>query len=351
MESGRGRGSDRIGSEVKKAKYALIGLLLAGCARTPEKSKEPVDSVRAELKRRSLSAEELGVTLVEGPGGKSVRWREKLSPRAPVTVPMLPPQNDVSSQPRVSARLNGQEIVMSLDTGAAFTAVGVQDALKSNLKIADPKEFKNTFQGLGGTEESYYGLADSLEIGELKFQNVFSVVRLDHEVSEREKLDNILGLASLSKLNWFTINYPAHTITFCGDEPLPPVKNPVTIIPFDFVAMQMRTDIVIDNVYQVATIIDTGSDAPLMLPWRFVKEIGMLKRARAGKAGKYAGVGGVVETRTFNVEDIKLGNHHFKNVEVVAGPDDFPPTLGSDFLEEYLMTVEITRNRVYLANP
>ena len=348
FKSGTGCAGARNTNEVKTIKCVLLGLL-AGCASGPENERLARDPVHAELERRSLSAKELGVEVVNGPGGKSVRWRERLAPRNPVTVPMLPAASQLSSQPHTKALLNGREITLSLDTGAAFTAFGVEDALAANLKIADPKEFKNTFVGLAGAEENYYGLADTLEIGELIFRNVFCVVRPDHGAKESSRLSNILGLASLAKLNWFTLDYHGRTVTFCADQPLPTMEDAVATIPFDFVAMQMRTDIVVNGIYQVATIIDTGHDATIMIPGRLVREIGLMERARKGKPGKYAGVGGVVETRSFQVEEITLGKHQFRNVEVVSGPDDFPPTIGSDFLNEYRVTVDVTKNRVYLA--
>jgi predicted aspartyl protease len=333
---------------VKTIKSLVFALAVGGCVSQPEREPEERNALHAELNRRSMTAKELGVEIVESTGGKAVRWRERLSPRQPVTVPLLPPESRFSSQPCTRGKLNGREITVSLDTGASFTAVGAEDALAANLKIANPKEFKNTFQGLAGAEENYYGLADTLELGELKFQNVFCVVRPEHGVSGTNRLNNILGLASLAKLNWFTIDYPSRTVTFCADQPLPLIENPVATINFDFVAMQMRTDMILNGV-QVATIIDTGSDAPIMLPGRLVKEMGLSGRAEKGKPGRYMGIGGIVETRSFVIEEIRLGKHQFTNIEVVSGPDNFPPTIGSDFLNEYRVTVDVLKSRVYLS--
>ena len=97
----------------------------------------------------------MGIERVGQPGTKTIRWKEIISPKAPVVAPMLPAQGP-SIQPRVALQINGSPpLPVSIDSGASLNLFDAELALQHGVKVADPKSFGNVFQGLGGEEFSY----------------------------------------------------------------------------------------------------------------------------------------------------------------------------------------------------
>lgn len=320
----------------------LAGLFWNGCSSSPRKGALPRGI-------KTYSAEELGVSLVPTANGQAVRWRETVSGTGPVRTPMIPGPSQHSRQPYVTARVNGSlDCPFSIDTGAAFTLLNQKTALEAGVKFANPRQFKNTFVGIGGSEENFYGLIDELRFGELVFRNVFCVIRPAPKPGE-PLLDNVLGMASIAKLSWLDLDFPQRVVTFGarGAAQLP-AKSPIATVPFQISAMQLHTEFVINGEYQFLGMIDTGNDAELMLPGPLLKQVGLDKEAQKGKPVKFAGTGGVIETTSFELDKLQLAGANFRKVEATVVPSYFPPSIGSGFLDQFEVVVEIQKRRLHL---
>lgn len=311
----------------------------------------------ARLKARFRSPESLGIQVSNTANQTSVRWQERLSPSEPVTVPLLPPDTPDSVQPVVEARLNdGDSLPLVLDTGAPVNLMHLRVALDNSVPIADPRRLGTVFQGFGGFEPAYYGMIDRLEIGEMRFRHAFTAIRT--RTHQRKLLGlipiyrwegNLVGLSSLVKLNYLTIDYPSRSATFSTRQSFPePERPPVARLPFKLVSMQIRVDLRLGATNQFSAVLDTGNDASLMLPTNLVRKLGYQHLAAHGKPGKYLGLGGELATRTFTIPRIRLGGMTLTQVDAVTAPETYPVSVGSGLLKDYRVTIDFRRKVIWL---
>jgi predicted aspartyl protease len=300
------------------------------------------------LRGRTYSAQELGIEQVAAAGGQTIRWKERLSPKEPVAVPLLPAESAESNQPRVSASINGgQPVPLTIDTGAALNVLGGATAVRDHVKVADPASFGNTFTGLGGKEFSYYGMMDQLAMGGFTVKNVFTVIRPGRPGGS-ETASDLLGATTLAKLAFLTIDYPKREAVFSTDTPFVSPAKAAASVPYVFQSLQIVVEVGIRGQYAVNVLLDTGNDAALMLTEDLITELGLTEAAAGGAKGRYGGIGGVIETRTFTLNEISLNGQTFAQIPVVVVPNYFPPTLGSGFLKQFRTTIDFRAQKIWL---
>jgi hypothetical protein len=327
-----------------------VMVALSGC--TTVDNQQVANSIHASnivagLEGRSFSADELGIQMVGQPGKQTIRWKETITPREPTVVPLLAADR-ASVQPRVAVSVNGGlPMPVSIDSGAALNLFNAELAATHGLKVADPKNFGNVFEGLGGQEYAYYGMIDQLVAGNLTIRNVFTALRIPSP-GLPEQVDNVLGMTTLAKFSYVTIDFPRREALFALEGKYAPERFIRAECPFILHSLQLILEVQINGTHAVNVLLDTGNDAALLLPESILEKLELTGQAKNGKKGKLLGLGGVVETRTFRIESLSLGSHHFSSVEVTAVPNAFPPALGSGFLRQFRTTLDFERGRLWL---
>lgn len=328
---------------------ALFSLLL-GCATIGTQDVPQAagtSPVLERLERQSFSAKELGIQMAGQPGSQTIRWKEVISPRTPVELPLLqaaPP----SVQPRIALSLNGSApIPVSVDSGAGLNLLNAGTALSHGVKVADPKEFGNVFEGLGGKEYSYYGMVDNASAGELTIRNLFTVLRVESS-GAAEEVDDLLGLTTLAKFSYITIDFPRRRAVFAMDGSYEPGPALAAEVPFLMQSLQLVIEVQINERYAVNVLLDTGNDTSLMLTEELVEALELTNAAKAARKSRLLGIGGVLETRSFTVNSIGLGGKKFAAVEATVVPNSFPPCLGSGFLKQFRTTLDFKARKLWL---
>lgn len=345
-----------------KANSILFAVILAawiGCATRPA-AQRPAGSrqsapftagqlapVLAELEARSYSAAELGIQVEGEPGRQTIRWREIIDPKTPVVLPLLPPDK-LSIQPRVEASINGSPAVpISIDSGAGLNLVDATLGLRHGIKVADLKTFSNVFEGLGGSETAYYGMIDRLRAGPLSIQNLFTILRLPTP-GAAEQVNNVLGFTTLAKFSYLTIDFPARQAIFALEGDYVPARTVIAVAPLILHSLQLILEVQINGTHSVNVLLDTGNDASLMLTEDMVRAMDLSEAARAGKKGRFLGIGGEVETHSFALGSLRLGGIDFGATEATEVPNSFLPTLGSGFLQKFRATLDFKARKLWL---
>jgi predicted aspartyl protease len=333
----------------------LCTLLFCGCVSSRQTSLTPDQEAR--LLEDAMSPEAAGITVTARKSGTLVRWREMVRPEMPVTMPLLSTGSSHSRQPVVAVRLNaGRPVHVVVDTGAPINLLDAQTALDNGLDLVEPDRMRNSFQGLGGAEQTYFGMVRQMTAGsELAFRNVLTAIRAQRY--ERRlgflKLSswngNALGMSTLGNFAHLTLDYPARTATFSYREYFEEPASAVCRIPFTYENQQIRVPLRLGN-REVAALMDTGNDAALMLSSNLVEELGWQALAARGRKETYVGLGGERTLRRFSVPELRLGEATFKKVAAVCGPPEFGVVLGSGFLYRYRVTVDFRRKTLWLEN-
>lgn len=314
---------------------------------------------RQALLKTVYQPEAVGVQMSELQGHQTVRWREMAHPQTAVTVPLLPTGSSHSVQPLVAVRINtGPPVQMVLDTGAPVSVVDAGTALANRLMVIDPERMRNFYRGLGGDEETFFGMARQMTMGpELAFRNVLMAIR---SAKYERKLGgmltlatwegNAIGLATLANFAFLTLDYPAKQATFSAGDFFPGPANPGTAIniPFKLEGSQVRIGLNLGGATNHPAMLDTGNDASIMISSNLVRELGWESLADHGKDELYVGLGGDMLLHSFRLPRVQLGTLTLTNVAAVRGPEAFGLVVGSHFLHQYRTTLDFRRKTLWL---
>lgn len=299
------------------------------------------------LEARSQSAEELGIEVEGEPGSQTIRWKESIQPSGPVMLPLLPAER-LSVQPRVKASINGSPpMAFSIDSGAGLNLIDAATGLCHGIKVVDLRSFNNVFEGLGGRENAYYAMIDRITSGDLSIRNMFTVLRLPDRASQ-DQIGNVLGLTTLAKFSYVTVDFPARQAIFALEGEYAPQRTVIAEAPILFQALQLIVEVQINRTHAVNVLLDTGNDASLMLTESMIRALGLTEAAKAGRKGRFLGIGGEIETRSFALESLGIAGVDLGAAEATAAPDSFLPALGSGFFHHYRTTIDFKARKLWL---
>jgi predicted aspartyl protease/Tfp pilus assembly protein PilF len=108
------------------------------------------------------------------------------------------PFEAVDLRPIVKVRINGgKELRFVLDTGSGMSVISEETARKIGIKAVARGGLARAVGG-GGRFEIVYGYVNSIEVGEVRVENVPVYIR--HFYDERNPVDGYLGIAALTRL-------------------------------------------------------------------------------------------------------------------------------------------------------
>lgn len=121
------------------------------------------------------------------------------------------PFESIDSRPILQIRVNGQKDLLRfvLDTGSGMSVVSEQTAHRLGLRPVARGGLARAVGG-GGKFEIVYGFLSSLEIGEVKVENVPVYIR--HFFDDKSSIDGYLGLSMISKFI-AAVDYGGRTFT------------------------------------------------------------------------------------------------------------------------------------------
>lgn len=279
------------------------------------------------------------------------------------------------SRPILNVRVNGQRepLRFVLDTGSGMSVVSEETARKLNLRPIARGGLARAVGG-GGKFEIVYGFLSSLEIGDVKVENVPVYIRRFYD--EKTPVDGYLGLAMISKFvtavdygeRTFTLMRQRQSttldaletpsITFAQDPAQPPPSSKAVEIPLrttssGFLSGEVRLE---GLEKPLNFIIDTGASISVISE----------KLAALEELASYAtpyrmrvfGAAGVAEdVKTFRLPSLGLGTFVRQNIN--AAVLDLEPVnetagflqdgiLGGNFLKYFRVSFDFRRGVIRL---
>ncbi len=98
------------------------------------------------------------------------------------------------------AEVNGEELMVLIDTGATFVSLNYEDALKIGFDPID-QDFTILMQTANGIKKSAPVMLDRVEIGNIEVRNVQAIISPPGTSSS-----NLLGMSFINQLERFELN-------------------------------------------------------------------------------------------------------------------------------------------------
>lgn len=257
------------------------------------------------------------------------------------------PLEIVDNRPFVKVEIKGKTLYFIVDTGA-INAIEAERAAELGLKE------ENRFQtgGVGNERvEAWTTTIETYKVGDREFPAAqFTAIPLKNikEGLKLPYLDGILGYGFFRNFA-LQIDYPNKTVRFLNDYE---GRNGV---PFTMQGSSIpRVKTQIDNI-PTEFIIDTGDRSELTLSKNVFDQLAGQYPLSEEKITGY-GIGGPVYAKTFNLNNLQVGETGFKNVLTriptnksgAFARNDFLGSIGSGLLKKYKLTVNYRTNILYL---
>lgn len=237
----------------------------------------------------------------------------------------------------VDVEINGEKKRFLFDTGADFTLVQQDSIVGRTAKYAGASKRKM---------ELGRAWIDSLNIGEITFENTYALV--GDMVGLKEQIPNfggIIGQSIINKANWL-IDYPNRQIQVSNQNLVDASFTEIRIIrenggnPYTYLEM--------DGV-QYKVVIDLGSSSTINLPndSKFGKAVMRSVDLSEHSRDRYT-LGGLqqITEQVGIIPKIKLGAFEFENVEVNINVSS-QPRIGIRLFEGFLIYIDNSNGGTY----
>lgn len=158
------------------------------------------------------------------------------------------PFQSSDSRPILTVRVNGQKepLRFVLDTGSGMSVISLETAQRLGIRPVARGGLARAVGG-GGKFEIVYGFLESLELGDVKVENVPVYIR--HFYDDKTKVDGYLGLSMISKFVT-AVDYGQRSFTLVRQrqsgsldlvQPTPPADPPADAVGSKAVEIPLRT--------------------------------------------------------------------------------------------------------------
>jgi predicted aspartyl protease len=273
------------------------------------------------------------------------------SPPPPAGLPVTLPVRLFQRLILVEAKLNGQEYVMMLDTGAAITVVDTPVA--EALRLA-PGESINVLGASGQGAATVTRLA-SLQIGRVTLKDL-PVAVLDLGLIRLIGGSRFGGILGFNVLNRFrlTVDYHAQQITL---EPSGGKLPPGQAITVSFMGATPMLEMEVEDIGKVPMLLDTGA-AMTIVPVEAAQQWQPWRSASLGLTVGVGGAGGT--TRAARARTVRLAGETLSSVTLMfssPAPQGAPVQilseagfglLGNNILRHFRLTIDYPMHTVVL---
>jgi predicted aspartyl protease len=320
-------------------------LLFASCAvRTSEIS----TSLERQLKKRSISSEQFGITFT--PTGQRMQLFTAHLDREPVSVPMV---RGLVGLPAVDVTLNdAKPLRMILDTGAQMSVVEAKRADHGKAQVFASEKRPFRVVGVGGEELAWLARFDKVSIGSLRLRQFIAVLRRSKTSVRFAGVPlaglevNLLGSPTFSGFNHVTLDYPAKAVVFSatGDFQPRPTARRVPMVVRDglfYIPLQIGK-------HSVAAMVDTGAKDEIFLNRQLVNKWGMGSLAEKGSNYRAAGIGGETSGKAFRLALAFVGDEPVRDVTIDTADGLWTARIGTDLLSRWRVTFDFKRGAMWL---
>ena len=157
---------------------ALVSLA-SGCASLGPSRVGLSRNELGSLHRRAVAPADLDVSVASSAtGGLLFRGTYGMDNKADVAIPLIRHLKSGSRNPVVSVVINGQQLTASIDTGASFSIVTLEAALRAGVTPLGPDLIELTTVTFGGTQRPVLGISEHIELGPLSIAKIpFGILR------------------------------------------------------------------------------------------------------------------------------------------------------------------------------
>ncbi len=275
----------------------------------------------------------------------------------------------IDGRPILKVRINGQKepLRFVLDTGSGMSVVSEQTAKRLGLQAISRGGMARAVGG-AGKFEIVYGFLSSMEVGEVRIENVPVYIR--HFYDDKARVDGYIGLSVISRY-FASVDYGERTFKLIKPRPADnldlfqkteAIVNPVDV---DFVEIPVRTtssgflsgEVRLEGIDKPQNfIIDTGASVSVVS--EKLAELEEMANFRTPMRLRVFGAAGVTENvKTMMLPRVMLGslireqiNAAILDLESINETTGFTQAgiLGSNFLSHFRLSFDFRRGVIRL---
>lgn len=259
-------------------------------------------------------------------------------------------------RPIIEVGINGknEKLKFVLDTGSGISVISDETARKLKIKPISRGGMARAVGG-NGKFEIVYGFLRSVNLGDVKINNIPVYIRQFHD--NGEQIDGYIGLSLISKF-LTTVDYPNLTFTLTK-------KNQETIANFnkDSIALPLRLtssgflsgEVHLHGIETAQNfIVDTGASISVIS--QGLANSDELSRFSTEEKMRVVGAAGVTENvRSFLLPKMSFGSHSRESIKAIAldlnvineaSGFEQAGILGGNFLKNYSLTFDFQNSKV-----
>lgn len=262
----------------------------------------------------------------------------------------------VNLRPIIEVRINDkkEKLRFVLDTGSGISVISNQTAQKLKIKPIARGGLARAVGG-DGKFEIIYGFLNSINIGDLKIQNVPVYIRKFHD--EGNKVDGYIGLSLISKF-LTTVDYGNLTFTLAKKDQatMEKFESDASALPLRLTSSGFLSgEVKIEGIETPLNfIVDTGASVSVISD--LLANTDEMSRHLIDEKMRVIGAAGVTENvSSFMLPSVTFGAHTRESIKAVALNLDiinetsgFQQTgiLGGNFLRNYRLTFDFQNSKV-----
>ena len=357
-------------SRLKLLPVCLLGLgCLTGCLPSSNIRSPFPDGVRNQLAERLQPPQQAGVTLQVRPDGTTKALNSHhFSMGEEDTIPMLIRPHS-RRLPLIRCRVNGRVVYALIDTGSTRSLMDYRAALRSNLipvshpfpaqdEPADPPFLVEPVRGLGGSINSIFSIAKTLNFGDFQM-NTLPIYILDDQWGLAGqgwlagfRVEMLLGYDIVKQFGSVTFNYRRDKVTF-SRHATPPQRNGPQSAPL-FTRFGLPVVPAQFEGKAVLAAIDTGGDFGIWIPRSVADNLKLNHSPQARGLNHGKGVGGNTLFRHAGDFPIDLGGISIPpapvhvSMQPSQGPEAPVIFIGNRILRNYTVTLDVENGRLLL---
>lgn len=350
----------------------MLGMIAAGCvadrfgameATTPRLTAAQVTT----LKESAQTAGAFGIEFHTTGGSLGLRGVNELDVGETAALPLLKVPGDNAAAlgglyrlPVVEGAVNGKPGVrVLLDSGSNRNLFGYSLARRLGINIIAGVPPVTAF-GIGGASDNYVAIVPSMQLGTVEFRKLVSLIGADAQALSfvRGLFGNeqvmIMGVNALRALSYLTIDNLRGTVTIAPRDVFQPdsTLGVVANVPFGWEGELPMIQLMIDNKYPVACLLDTGGDYGMLVPRSQASLMGYWKPGK-GPLAMSGGTGGAALATRYEIKKAQAGPATFLQIPArtdLVGPEPGGGRtfLGNIVLRRHRVTFDFRNQRLWL---
>jgi predicted aspartyl protease len=251
------------------------------------------------------------------------------------------------------ARVKGEAIRVVVDSGAQYSAIDAELAMRLDLPVANPVPMLAF--GVSGQPSVTRAMALDLDLGALQLKGLRAAALNLHPLSRltRRPFSMLLGRDFL-KAATAEIDFPGARARFVRASAWRPDAD-WRAVSVRGVAGAIMADVAVESAQPLEVMVDTGATGALALSEAAARAAGLLD-GRPVRSGRSVTLGGVGQDRVVRASSLDFAGHTLRDVEVqIYAPAARGPIpqglLGLGVLRRFRVALDHAGGRMFLQGP